>query len=118
MPNADARSFYGEKISTIEDGGHVRAGYTFQGLEAMLTSYGFTIAARDAYGGGMSRRALVCQRRVHDAIESLGLGPAVSAAADVAVFISLYPLTFLDPLVKDDPMSIFVVAVKPVGAAH
>lgn len=118
VPNALARSFYGEKVSTVEDGGHVRAGYTYDTLESMLMEAGFTINARDTYGGGMSRRALVCQRRLHDTIAALGVGGAILLAIDVATFFTLYPLTYLDPLVKEDAMSIFVVAIKPPRQAH
>jgi len=113
VPNAQARDFYGEKISTVEDGGHVRAGYTFEDLESMLTASGFRIEARDTYGGGMSRRAIVCHRRLVDALNTLPLSRAIVLAADYASFLPLYPLTYLDPLVNDDPMSILVVAAKP-----
>ena len=46
-PRANRNPYYGERISEVEDGGHVRLGYTHEQLEAMLRDEGFRPLRRD-----------------------------------------------------------------------
>jgi SAM-dependent methyltransferase len=112
VPNLDGPDFYGERLSVVEDGGHVRKGYTHAQLEAMLSRVGFTPAARDAYGGGWTRRAIVVQRRGHDLTAAV-LGGAVARAVDAALYVLVRPLTWLDRWSRAEPMSVLVVATRP-----
>lgn len=114
VPNLNCRDFYGEKVSEVEDGGHVRKGYSYEPLETMLQKIGFDVVARDGYGGGWSRRAIALHRRVHDWVVTLGFNETslVAESVNFATFLLLYPLTHLDVLDKGEPISIFIVGVK------
>ncbi len=114
VPNLNCPDFYGEKVSGVEDGGHVRKGYSYEQLEMMLQKIGFDVVARDEYGRGWSRRAIALHRRIHDWVVTLGFNEASLAAESVnlAAFLLLYPLTHLDFWDKGEPLSIFVVGVK------
>ena len=111
VPNLDGPDFYGEVVSTAEDGGHVRKGYTHAQLESMLSRIGFTSIARDVYGGGWTRRAIALHRRLDTAGSALGARAA--PALGVVAFLALRPLTMLDRFSRAEPLSILVVANRP-----
>ncbi len=112
VPNLDGPGFYGEKLSLAEDGGHVRKGYTHAQLESMVARVGFVPLARDAYGGGWTRRAIVIQRRGHDLVAAVA-GRAAARVVDVGLYGVLRPLTRLDRWSRAEPMSVLVVATRP-----
>lgn len=111
VPNLDCPDFYGEHVSPVEDGRHVRKGYTHAQLEEMLERVGFTPCARDTYGGGWTRRAVVAQRRCHDAL-ARGLRGRAVQALDLASYLALVPLEALDRFSRSEPLCVLVAAMK------
>jgi SAM-dependent methyltransferase len=102
---------YGERLSTTEDGGHVRPGYTFEQLETLLHPLGCRVVVRERVVGAVSRR-------VNDAVRWLiarplgRLSPRWQETLAVAAFLVLYPLTALDALVLCSPLCVYVQAEK------
>ena len=47
--------YHDEVVSDVEDGGHVRAGYTHEGLERLLGEAGFTVTSRTSLNGVVSQ---------------------------------------------------------------
>lgn len=114
VPNVNCPDFYGQKVSEVEDGNHVRKGYSYEQLETMLQEIGFDVAARDWHGGGWSRRVIALQRRINDWVITLGFDERslICQLVSLATFLLLYPLTHLDFMDKSEPISIFVVGIK------
>lgn len=112
VPNLDCPDYYGQRISIIEDGGHVRKGYSYAQLEGMLRRKGFAPVARDSYGRGWTRRAVVAQRRCVNAVSAL-FGGRGHPGVGLLTYLALGPLRLLDPLCGSEPMSVMVVARRP-----
>lgn len=112
VPNVDGPDFYGEKLSTVEDGGHVRKGYSHAQLEALVSRVGFVPFTRDTYGGGWTRRAIVIQRRGHDLAAAV-VGGTAARVVDIGLYVLLRPLTWFDRWSRAAPMSVLIVATRP-----
>jgi SAM-dependent methyltransferase len=102
-PNAQHPDNLRERIDDQEQGGHVRAGYTFASYRALLEPIGFQIADKAALGGPVRQ---ACNKPLIAAEEKFGF------AASLMTFAALLPLTWFDvePRV---PFCIYVRAVKP-----
>lgn len=50
--------YFGEVISAVEDGGHLRLGYTFEILQEMLAKEGFAVVARDEVVDSLSQKIM------------------------------------------------------------
>jgi SAM-dependent methyltransferase len=100
-----------EKVSEVEDGGHVRWGYTHEEMEEILRGAGLEVLAREYISGPVSQKVA-------------GLTFTLRGTSDLlawAVSLPLKPLVALDPLLsratKYPALSIGVVARKPDAGA-
>lgn len=100
----------GEKVSEVEDGGHVRWGYTHEEMNDLLRGCGLEIVADEYISGQVSQRVAgltFALRRVNNLLAW-------------AVSLPLRPLCVLDPLLtratRYPSLSIGVVARKPGGS--
>jgi SAM-dependent methyltransferase len=64
-PSADHRMLFGERISEVEDGGHVRWGYTPAGLREILHQAGLTPVHEGHVSGIVSQLVTDLIRRLH-----------------------------------------------------
>jgi 2-polyprenyl-3-methyl-5-hydroxy-6-metoxy-1,4-benzoquinol methylase len=112
VPNINCPFHYGEKISIIEDGTHMRKGYGYSMLKEMLASVGLEVIKEDSYGGILTRKFIVLLRRLQDAYLFGKLPNAVREAMRVAILLAFNPWTYLEIFLESEPMSIFVMARK------
>jgi SAM-dependent methyltransferase len=113
VPNSNAPLLHGEKLSSTEDGGHVRRGYTFEELDRLLTASGFRVKERSWYGRGGTRRAIATQGRIADLTASLRIhAKLLFAAIQAAAFLMAAPFVCFDWLSRSEPISVLVVAEK------
>ena len=106
------KSLYGDdkdKISTFEDGGHVRYGYTHKEMSDSLEKSGFEIEAKEYITGFLSQQLINLQRILAEINSKLA-------------WIIVFPLRifqFFDPLISKiinyPYLSIGVVAVKKIA---
>jgi SAM-dependent methyltransferase len=85
-PSADHRPLVGEGISGIEDGGHVRWGYSPQRLAEMVESAGLTLVRQGAVSGYVSYKLTNLMRR----------GQRIHLVLGWAIVLPLRPLQLLD----------------------
>jgi len=101
------KPLYGEYVSKTEDGGHLRLGYTYEQLEAMLKVAGFKTVCRDGSVGPVSVKISEAVRWVEH-----HLGRVMSALS----WLLLSPLALIDRLMPSAPrLQIYVMAVKENG---
>jgi SAM-dependent methyltransferase len=86
-PYKHHKPYYGEALSSAEDGGHVRWGYTHGELRAMLAESGMTVVAVDFISG------FVTQKLASLRLRSLAFLPPAFVWAFTFL---LRPLTILD----------------------
>ncbi|HET8893896.1 MAG TPA: methyltransferase domain-containing protein [Gaiellaceae bacterium] len=103
-PYLHRRAFYGEVLSDVEDGGHLRLGYTQYQLCTMLTSAGLEPTQTDAVVGPWSRHSLELVNRVQD---RLGRAGAVAALAATA------PIRLLDAWSSGPRLIVYARGQKP-----
>lgn len=105
-PNVDFRPFYGERVSAIEDGEHVRKGYSFKDLDQKLNKVGLKICAQDSCGGYFTQKCIALDRLLNERFPKKGI------SFTFVIHLTLKPFTFLDRLVRYPSYSIFVMAQK------
>jgi SAM-dependent methyltransferase len=94
-PRLDREPYFGERISNIEDGGHVRLGYTFEIFADMLTRAGFEVVATERIVGPLTYWIGNTARRVAGGL--LRHAPAiVREAASGGFILVLLPVSWLD----------------------
>ncbi len=108
VPNLHHKPLYKEEVSPVENGEHVRFGYSFEQLEALISKYGFEVKIKDSCAGMMTQWVTSFEGICADKIFG-GKPPRWFSAL---LFVGLYPLTYLDGLFKGEDMSIFVLAEK------
>ncbi len=86
-PYLHRRPYAGEVLSPVEDGGHVRLGYTFEQLDSMFEAAGLSPTVHETAVGPWSRRALEVVNRAEARFGLLG---------GVAAFGLAYPATVLE----------------------
>ncbi|MFN3562698.1 MAG: class I SAM-dependent methyltransferase [Chloroherpetonaceae bacterium] len=108
VPNLHHKPLYKEEVSPVENGEHVRFGYSFEQLEKLVAKHGFEVKMKDSCAGMMSQWVTsfegICADKLFD-----GKPPRWFSAI---LFVLLYPLTYLDGLFGGEPMCIFVLAEK------
>ncbi len=109
VPNINSPHFYGKTVSPSEDGGHVRQGYSYEQLNEMFHEVGFSTVTRDSYGGTGTRWAVFLERRIRD---RLALQGVTSDIVSALLFMLFFPLTWLDSIIRGEPMSIFVAGER------
>lgn len=112
VPNLNSPSYYGEKVSLIENGMHVRKGYASLMLKEMLSSYGLEVVKVDKYGGTFTRRATALSRRLDDFCSFVKVSKPLKEIMGVLAFLFLNPLTYLDNFLNHESMSIYIIAKK------
>lgn len=96
-PYLNRKPYLGEVISTLEDGGHVRLGYTLEIFEKMLMKEGFEVVVLDKVVGPFSQKVMNFGRWL--SIVLLRRLPAPIVESAVGIFtMSLLPLSWLDRL--------------------
>ncbi len=110
-PRADRQPYYGETLSKIEDGGHVRLGYTHDQFEAMLAAHGLRVVLRDETVGWASRRLLDLIQWLSDK-PLRGVGNSLRTAVSAVVFVLVYPITWIDLVVPSRGLCVYVLAQK------
>ena len=88
-PFLDRRPYHGEVLTDVEDGGHLRLGYTFDGFDTLLRGAGLEPVLHDTTVGPASRALLELVNRA----EERGGRPAA-----VATLAAGYPVTIVDRL--------------------
>ena len=61
-PYKHGRDLYGDHVSPVEDGGHVRKGYTHEEIEAMFAEQGLAVMAAEFVSGIVSQKVMGLQR--------------------------------------------------------
>jgi len=111
VPYLKRNPYYGEIISEIEDGNHVRLGYTFEELEQMLEKSGFKIIKRDTAVGFFAQKLI----NFNNWLDLNLLEKYSNRIKDLAHFLSfifLYPSTFLDKFIPSKQLNIYINAEK------
>jgi cyclopropane fatty-acyl-phospholipid synthase-like methyltransferase len=63
-PFKHGRPIFGDKVSEIEDGGHVRVGYTHEEIQAMFNEMGLELITQDYICGVVSQKIVELMRRL------------------------------------------------------
>jgi SAM-dependent methyltransferase len=82
--------YFDEHVSEVEDGGHVRVGYTHEQMDALLADAGFRVASRDYLSGAVSQALNNLMQRGNHLAPHLG-------------WAATFPLRVLRPL--DRPLT-------------
>lgn len=109
VPNLHHKPMYKEDVSPVENGDHVRFGYSFEQLESLLGKHGFKVKQRDSCAGLATQWATSVEAYLADKLFSPKPMPRWIS---MALFTMLSPVTFLDAAVGGEDLSIFVLAEK------
>lgn len=112
VPNRECPFSWQGGISKLEDGGHVRAGYTHEELEVLARAAGLNPVHRDVVGGYGRILATSIQRRLWYHVWR-GLPTTVGEIGMIGEFFILQLLTLLDYVVPYPAWSVYVCAQKP-----
>jgi len=91
-----------DKVSKIENGGHVRKGYSFNELKEKLSRMGFKVVKKDSCVGRFTRYVIEINRLISKKINDRYI--------KTLCFIILYPFTFLDVILGSENYTLFVLA--------
>ena len=107
VPYKHYRPLFGDSISAVEDGGHVRWGYTHEELRDILAESGLEVAREDTISGYVSQRIMTLMRK----------GARIHYPATWAATFPLRLLRVVDRpvtrLLRYPYLSIGTVGVKP-----
>ena len=102
-------NLYKDRISEVEDGGHMRKGYTFEELGKLTGEFGFKIELREYITGLISQQLINFLRIVGE------VNPILGKICGV-IFIPLRLIQFFDPLftrlINYPFLSVAIVAKK------
>lgn len=107
VPDRSAPPLWGDTVSEVEDGGHVRAGYTREELDALVRAAGLRPVRWRGFGGFFAQKATNVSRRLERRGGRLWLWLRLLWLA------ALRPLCRLDPLVPYRTYGLFCLAEKP-----
>lgn len=102
---------FGEFVTDMEDGGHVRFGYTLEELEALVVKAGLKPVMRDKVGGFGQIHAAEIQCMVQKHFTSF-LPNISRQLMHVGLFWMLRPLLIFDKMAAYPPMSVYIMAEK------
>jgi len=112
-PQKERTPYYGEVISTIEDGNHVRLGYTLADFERLLVPLGLRVVRHETAVGYFGQWLInLLNRADHFFLNTVS--PLIRDIAHGGILLFLYPLSLLDPLITGNDLIIFVSARKDV----
>jgi SAM-dependent methyltransferase len=106
VPNRAAPPLWGDAVSAVEDGGHVRPGYTLSTLDELLRQAGLRAIRWGGIGGFFTRRATNVSRRLERRTGRAWI------ALRFAWLVLMRPLCRLDPLIPGRKYELFVLAEK------
>lgn len=112
VPNLNCPFNFRTVISTAENGGHVRKGYTYLALKEMLIGLGLKIVKEGKYGGFFTRQVTTLYLRLQNLCLFKNFSKFVDEAKNVLAFLCLNPFTYLDSFFKAEPVSIYIMAKK------
>ena len=109
-PRLDRKPSRGEVISSVEDGGHVRLGYTPAIFKSMLEKEGFVLEVQDCVLGVVGQAIANFGRWLH-AIPLGRFPPAIREATAGMIVLALSPISWLDRFwLRSKHLSIYVRA--------
>jgi hypothetical protein len=111
VPNENRKPYHGEIISEIEDGNHVRLGYSFRQLETMLKENGFEIMGRNTAVGFFAQKSINILNRLQLNLFK-NLPNRIRDGLNFIILLPLYPLTFFDEFITAEPLNIYICAKK------
>ena len=111
VPYSKRNPYYGEIISDIEDGNHVRLGYNFEELEKMLQKSNLKITKRDTAVGFFTQK-LINFNNWLDLNLLKNFSNRIRDVVHFTSFLFLYPLTFFDIFFVTRYLNIYVCAIK------
>lgn len=98
--------YLGERLSTEEDGGHLRLGYTHDELRIMLERAGFEVIKTDSAAGFFSQK----MANLMSGLQSCKIIPEPLRIGIAIFFLPLYLLTLADAFIPYQPRIIYVQA--------
>ena len=105
-PSDDYQMFYGERISSVEDGGHVRKGYSFLNIRKKMFTAGLKVTLVESYIGFFTQKSLALTRYISDNFAS-------NIFVMVFFKLILLPFIYMDNLIFGYPnYCIFIIAEK------
>lgn len=107
-PWSGHRPLVGEKLSEVEDGGHVRWGYTHERLASLLESAGLAVVAQEYLSGIVSQAITNVSRRLEGP-----LGPQLAWVLTFPLRIALVLDRPLTRLFRYPWLAVAAVGVKP-----
>lgn len=111
VPYLKRKPYFGEIISEVEDGNHLRLGYDFEELNEMLEKIGLTIVKKDTAVGFFAQKLINFDNWFD--VNLLKKSPSrIKDLIHFINFIFLYPLTFLDKFIPSKPLNIYISAEK------
>jgi SAM-dependent methyltransferase len=108
-PQRERKPYYGEVISSVEDGNHVRLGYTLADFERLLTPVGCTVIRHETLVGFWGQRLINLLNWVDHRLLAAA-PPTLRDAVNGFILILLYPLTFIDPLIPGADLIVCITA--------
>lgn len=99
-------------VSEVDNGGHMRRGYTYPLLRQMCVSYGLEIVREEKYGGIFSRYVNTIYLRLQNLNLFKNFPEAINEVKNVLIFLCLNPFTYLDSFLKTESISIYIIAKK------
>jgi len=99
-PYLHRRPYWGEGISPVEDGGHMRLGYTFEIFEKMLSNEGFEVVARDRVVGPVSQMIMNRGRWLSN-VPLKGWPAVLRDGISGMLIVTLLPLTWIDLFLRE-----------------
>jgi SAM-dependent methyltransferase len=108
-PRGNRRPYFGEVLSEDEDGGHVRLGYTFKIFEEMLGRHNLVVTHKDSAIGFFSLKIEETINYI-EKIVFKNFPELIREILHTGIFLCLYPFTYLDWIVPNRDLSIYVQA--------
>jgi SAM-dependent methyltransferase len=112
VPNADRKPYYGEIISQEENGGHLRLGYFLNDLEKIFKREGFALIRKDSAVGFFGKILVNINQWISLSPLTKNIPDRIKDILNIAVLITIYPITFLDVVIPSKPLNIYVMAIK------
>lgn len=112
-PSSNRKQAFGEKISSIENGGHVRLGYIYETLERMLNDVNLKVLIKEQAVSMLSHKIEVFIARISSILSKVfNRNKVILDFISIISFLIFYPLTYLDIVIPTKSFCIYVKAIK------
>jgi 2-polyprenyl-3-methyl-5-hydroxy-6-metoxy-1,4-benzoquinol methylase len=112
-PSSSRRQAFGEKISSIENGGHVRLGYTYETLERMLNEVNLKVVVKEQAVSMLNHKIELIIGRICLMLSGMfNRNKVITDLIHVILFLIFYPLTYLNIVIPTGSFCIYVKAIK------